>query len=150
LALQQAPEVPLKPSDEFKVELEYKFKNRTAADNAFIDLTETVAEREKRITGNTTPLPYLIVHLSFQKLSEKEIRVRCIDNNRKNRISKKADTDKIYSLDLGFTEDMKDRVTAYEFEFFLMDPDRKDMSRVHLIVEEDGTFLINGMKRGKF
>lgn len=148
-AFQQSP-VPLKAAEEFKVELEYKFKNRPATDNAFIDLTETVAEKERRTTGNTTPLPYLIIHLTFQKLSDKEVRVRCTDNNQKNRFSKKADLEKVYTLDLGFTEDMKDRVTAYEYVFMLMDDDRKDSSQIVLHVGEDGTFLVNGVRRGKF
>lgn len=146
----QQPPVPMKAAEEFKVELEYKFKNRPATDNAFIDLTETVAEKERRTTGNTTPLPYLIIHLTFQKLSDNEVRVRCTDSNQKNRFSKKAELEKVYTLDLGFTEDMKDRVTAYEFIFSLMDADRKDSSQIVLHVEEDGTFLVNGVRRGKF
>ncbi len=146
----QSPPIPLKAVEEYKVELEYKFKNRPATDNAFIDLTETVAEKERRTTGNTTPLPYLIIHLTFQKLSDKEVRVRCTDNNLKNRFSKKAEVGKVYTLDLGFTEDMKDRVTAYEFTFILMDGDKKDTSQIYLRVDEDGTFLVNDVRRGKF
>ena len=145
----QEPAPPLKASDEFKVELEYKFKARPAAENTYIDLTETVAEKEKRTQG-TSPLPYLIIHLSFTKLSEQEVRVRCADNNKKNRLSKKAETGKIYTLDLGFTEDMKDRVTAYEYVFVLLSPDKTETSQIVLRVEEDGTFLINGERRGKF
>jgi hypothetical protein len=149
VAFQSAP-IPLKAADEYKVELKYDFKNRPATDNAFIDLTETVAEKERRTTGNTTPLPYLIVHLTFQKLSDKEVRVRCTDNNLKNRFSKKAEVGKVYTLDLGFTEDMKDRVTAYEFTFYLMDGDKKETSQIYLRVDEDGTFLVNDVRRGKF
>ncbi len=145
----QESQPPLKAAEEFKLELEYKFKQRPAAENSFIDLTETEREKEKRTTG-TTPLPYLIIHLSFPKLSEQEVRIRCSDNNKKNRLSKKAEVGKIYSLDLGFTEDMKDRMTAYEYTFYLMDDDKKETSRIVLNVEADGTFTVNGVKRGKF
>jgi hypothetical protein len=149
LVLPQDPrEVPMKPIEEFKLELEYKFKQRPLADNAFIDLTETEAEKEKR--SNTTPLPYLKIHLSFQILSDKEVRIRCVDNNMRNRLTKKLEKDKVYTIDLGFTEDMKDRVTSYEYIFYLMTDDRKDTSVVIMRVEEDGTFVVNGMKRGKF
>ncbi|MBL7849852.1 MAG: hypothetical protein JNN04_03040 [Cyclobacteriaceae bacterium] len=140
---------PLKSAEEFKVELEYKFKKRPSADNTFIDLTETVAEKEKR-TQVSTPLPYLIIHLSFTTLSDQEVRVRCTDNFHKNRFSKKAETGKIYTVDLGFTEDMKDRVTAHEYTFDLLSPDKKETSQIVLRVEEDGTFLVNGARRGKF
>lgn len=150
LMLPQEPVVPHKAAEEYKLELEYKFKKRPGTDNAFIDLTETVAEKERRTTGNTTPLPYLVIHLSYLKLSEQETRFRCIDNNKKNRMSKKAELNKVYTLDLGFTEDMKDRVNAYEYVFTLMDDDRKDISSIVLRVEEDGTFLVNGVRKGKF
>jgi hypothetical protein len=147
-APQDPPEVPMKPVEEFKLELEYKFKQRPAADNAFIDLLETESERDKR--RDTTPLPYLIIHISFQTLTDKEVRIRCIDNNRKTRLTKKLEKNKAYKVDLGFTEDMKDRITSYEYIFYLMSDDRKDTSTVILRIEEDGTFLVNGIKRGKF
>lgn len=149
LMVAQAAEVPLKADEDFKLELEYKFKVKPASDNAFIDLTETENEKRKR-TSNTSPLPYLTVHLSFPKLPENEVRIRCSDNNLKNRLSKKAEVGKVYTLDLGFTEDMKDRITAYEYTFYLMDSDRKETSRIVLRVEADGTFLVNGARRGKF
>lgn len=146
----QEPQVAQKAAEEFKVELEYKFKNRQSSDNAFIDLTETVAEKERRTTGNTSPLPYLIIHLSFQKLADNEVRIRCTDNNQRSRLGKRVEANKVYTLDLGFTEDMKDRVTSHEYTFVLMDQDRKDISQIVLRVEEDGTFLVNGVRRGKF
>lgn len=148
--LAQDPAPPMKASEEFKVELEYKFKPRPAAENTFIDLTETVAEKERRTQGTSSPLPYLIIHLSFSKLSDQEVRVRCADNNKKNRLSKKAEIGKVYTVDLGFTEDMKDRVTAYEYTFVLLSPDKAETSQIVLRVEEDGTFLVNGTRRGKF
>ena len=145
---QETPEVPRKAAEEFKLELEYKFKQRPRGDNSFIDLVETENEKEKR--QDTTPLPYLIIHLSFQTLTDKEVRIRCTDNNKKNRLTKKLEKDKVYTVDLGFTEDIKDRVTSYEYTFYLMSDDRKDTSVVIMRIEEDGTFLVNGIKRGKF
>ncbi|MBL7848924.1 MAG: hypothetical protein JNL40_15755 [Cyclobacteriaceae bacterium] len=149
LTPQETPQPPLKAAEEFKLELQYEFKARPDTENAFIDLTETEREKEKRISGSS-PLPYLVIHMSFLKLSDQEVRVRCVDNNRKNRFSKKVELGKVYSLDLGFTEDMKDRVTAYQYIFYLMSADKKDVSQVNLIVEQDGTFLVNGVRRGKF
>lgn len=142
-------EAPYKASEEFKIELEYKFKPRPFAENSYIDLTETEREKDRRNSGGN-PLPYLILHLSFQQLSDKEIRVRVIDNNRKNKLSKKAEINKEYPLDLGFTDDMKDRVTPYEFVITLFSKDKEDISRIVLLVEQDGTFLVNGVRRGKF
>ena len=143
------PELPFKGTEEFKIELEYKFKPRPITDNAYVDLTETVRDKERRNSGGN-PLPYLIVHLTFQKLTDAEKRIRCFDNNNKNRFSKKVELGKIYTLDLGFTDDMKDRVTSYMFTFVLMSADKDDISQIILLVEADGTFLINDVIRGKF
>ncbi len=147
LLLQQ--QVPYKASEEFKIELEYKFKPRPMTENSYIDLTETQREKERRTSGGN-PLPYLILHISFQKLSDKEIKFRCIDNNKKNKLSKKAELDRAYTLDLGFTDDMKDRVTPHEFTITFVSADKEETSRIVLLVEQDGTFLVNGMRRGKF
>lgn len=145
----QETQPPLKAAEDFKLELEYKFKPRPAAENTYIDLTETEREKEKRLSG-TTPLPYLIIHLSFPRLPENEVRIRCSDNDKKNRLSRKVEVGKVYTLDLGFTEDMKDRMTPHEYTFYLMDKEKKDISQIVLNVEPDGTFLVNGVRRGKF
>ncbi len=141
--------VPYKATEEFKIELEYKFRPRPMTDNSYIDLTETQREKETRTSGGN-PLPYLILHISFQQLSDKEVRVRCVDNNKKNKLSKKAEVNRAYTLDLGFTDDMKDRVTSYEFTLTLLSDDKEDTSRIVMFIEPDGTFLVNGMRRGKF
>lgn len=140
---------PYKPAEEFKIELEYKFKPRPATDNAMIDLTETQKDKERRHAVGT-PLPYLIVHLSFLQLSDKEFRVKCFDNHNKNKLSRKVELNKEYIIDLGYTDDMKDRITAYEFHVTLMSSDKEEASRIHLLVEKDGTFLVNGVMKGKF
>lgn len=141
--------VPYKASEEFKIELEYKFKPRPMTDNSYIDLTETQRDKERRTSGGN-PLPYLILHISFQQLSDKEVRVRCIDNNKKNKLSRKAEVNREYKLDLGFTDDMKDRVTPHEFTLTLQSDDKDDTSRITMLIERDGTFLVNGLRRGKF
>ena len=149
LTLLLQEQVPYKASEEFKIELEYKFKPRPMADNSYIDLTETQREKERRNSGGN-PLPYLILHISFQQLSAKEVKVRCMDNNNKNKLSKKAEVNREYTLDLGFTDDMKDRVTPYEFTLILMSNDKEETSRIIMLIEPDGTFLVNGFRRGKF
>ncbi len=149
LTLLLQEQVPYKASEEFKIELEYKFKPRPMTDNSYIDLTETQREKERRTSGGN-PLPYLILHISFQQLSATEVKVRCTDNNKKNKLSKKAEVNREYTLDLGFTDDMKDRVTPYEFTLILMSDDKEETSRIIMLIEPDGTFLVNGMRRGKF
>jgi hypothetical protein len=51
---------------------------------------------------------------------------------------------------MGYTDDMKDRVTAYEYTVHFMDNDRNEISCILISVSADGSFLVNNEKRGKF
>jgi bifunctional DNase/RNase len=45
---------------------------------------------------------------------------------------------------------MKDRISAHEFTLFLLNSAKVEVSRIRMVVEEDGTFWVNGEPRGKF
>lgn len=142
-------EVPYKPSGEFQIEVEYKFKQRPLVDNsASINFDETRKDHDRK--QSSAVLPYLIINLKLLKLSEEEVKIRGVDNMGDVRLTKKAELDKQYKLDLGFTDDMKDKVTANEYTILFLSSDKKKHSRIILFVGEDGTFLVNGEKRGKF
>ena len=141
--------IPYKPNDEFEIKLDYQFKQRSFNnDNNVVNLDESRKEYEKRTS--TDLLPYLILKIKFLKLSSDEMRVR-ITNNREKRITtKKALTDTVIPLDLGFTDDVKDRVNAHEYILTLLSPNKSETSRIVIHIEEDGSFFVNGEKRGKF
>lgn len=141
-------EVPYKPAEEIKVELDYKFKQRPSVDNLTVDYGETREQHERRKVSG--PLPYLMVNFTVLSLKEGEVRIRGINNLGNSVITKKAEVGTTFKIDLGYTDDMKDRVSPYEFNIYFLSPEKKNLSRVHLLVLEDGTFLINGEKRGKF
>ncbi len=52
-------------------------------------------------------------------------------------------------LDLGYTDDIKDRVSAYEYVAYFLSDDKKPLSRVVLFFDKDGTYYVNGEKRGR-
>lgn len=142
-------EVPYKPFSEFQIEVEYKFRQRPLVDkSASIEFEETRKEHDRR--QSLALLPYLVINLKVLKLSGEEVRIRGVDNMGDVRLTKKAELDRFYKLDLGFTDDVKDRVTAHEYTINFLSSERKEQSRIHLFVGEDGTFLVNGEKRGKF
>ena len=140
---------PYKPNDEFKLELEYKFKQRPATNNSRFDFEVSEAEVQKKKYGSGS-LPYLVVIFKIVKLSNEEARIKIINGKGQNMLSKKAATEVAYKMDLGYTDDMKDRVTPHEFFIFLLTADRKEVSVVKLFIKEDGTFLVNDEVRGKF
>jgi hypothetical protein len=137
--------LPYKPSDEFQLDLDYAFKQRPVGSSNTI----LFGQGEKK-TSNTGPLPYLIINLKVLKLGDTESRVKAVDGTGRILFSKKTEVGAIHKLDLGYTDDIKDRVTAYEFEIFFLTSSKKPVSHIHLFVKEDGEFLVNGEKRGKF
>ena len=142
-------EIPYKPSEEFHLVIDYKFKQRTMGTSATLDFGETVGEHEKKMRGSG-PLPYLIIELKILKLAEGEVKVKAVTGNGKIVFNRKAEVGVIHKLDLGFTDDVKDRVTPYEFNIYFLSSSKKILSRIHLFVEEEGVVLVNNEQRGKF
>ena len=146
-ALQE--EVPYKPNDEFQLELEYTFKQKPGIDHPVFDFTESTADNAKKQSPGG-PLPYLIINFKTLKLAGEEARVRCVNNLGSLVVTKKAEVGSSFKIDLGYTDDIKDRVTAHEYNIFFLSSKKKELSRVHLFIYEDGTFLVNDEIRGKF
>jgi hypothetical protein len=141
-------EVPVKPKDEFEIKLDYQFKNRPAADLNSVHLDETKQEHDRRVS--TAPLPFLTLNIKMLKLSADEVKMR-ITNNLTARVAvRKVEEGTIVPLQIGFTDDVKDRVTAHQYTLTLLSPKKAETSRIEILIEEDGTFLVNGEKRGKF
>jgi hypothetical protein len=56
----------------------------------------------------------------------------------------------VLALDMGFTDDMIDRVHAHEYTLTFIDANKLPVNRIVINVAEDGSFFVNGEKRGKF
>lgn len=143
----QDSSVPFKPNEEFEVKLRFDFKDRLRADPNKVDLDQTRKEYER--SRGSGPLPYLFLDFRFLKQQQNEVRVRVLENNTKVVYNKKIDINTILKLELGFTDDIKDRVGAYEFTVLSLDDQKQPVSRVVIYFQEDGTYLVNGQMRGK-
>ncbi len=141
--------VPFKAENEFKLELEYKFKQRLSSNTTRIDFEQTDDEKQKKKYG-VGSLPYLVIIFRILKLNNGEARLKIVSGDGHTMLSKKAAVDVLYKIDLGYTDDMKDRVTPHEFHIYMLSKDRVEISAVKLFILEDGTFLINDKVRGKF
>ncbi|MBK7650493.1 MAG: hypothetical protein IPJ20_06715 [Flammeovirgaceae bacterium] len=53
-------------------------------------------------------------------------------------------------IDWGFSEDIKDGMVTPEYTVLFINKDKKNVSRIYMLIQEDGTFLVNDEKRGKF
>lgn len=148
LALSLLQDVPIKPKDEFEIKLDYQFKNRPAQDPNSVHLNETRQEHDRRVS--TTPLPFLTLNIKMLKLSEDEVKMRVANNLTPRVALRKVEEGTIVPLQIGFTDDVKDRVTAHLYTLTLLSPKKTESSKIEILIEEDGTFLVNGEKRGKF
>jgi hypothetical protein len=143
-----AQETPFKPKDEFEIKLDYQFKQRPQADHNSVYLAETRSEHERRQTGSV--LPYLILNIKMLKLEQEEVRVRISKNMEDRPVNKKINLDTILQLDLGFTDDMKDQVKAYEYTVSFLSPEKVPVNRILIRIDKEGSFFVNGEKRGQF
>jgi len=139
--------IPYKASEEFELKLNFQFKDRPRADPNKVELDQTAKEYERTHTAGQ--LPYLFLDFRVLKQHPEEIRVRVLQNNSKVVHNKKVDTSQIVKLELGFTDDIKDHVGAYEYTILLLDDDKNPVSRIVIYFKTDGTYLVNGQTRGK-
>lgn len=143
LLLWQTVDVPYRAKDDFQIELKYNFKERPGKET-------TIAWESQPAKVKSGPLPYLIVNVKILNPKAEEIRFRCEDNVGKVWFNKKAEKSLSYEIDMGYIDDVKDRITPYRYVVSAMTEDRKAINNIELLVQEDGTFLVNGEKRGKF
>lgn len=142
--LWQTGEVPFRAKDDFQVELKYNFKEKPAKD---LNTLAWDADPAKQPSGL---LPYLIVNVKILNAKQEEIRFKCENNIGKTLFNKKAEKGLSYDIDMGYIDDVKDRVTAHRYTVYALTGDKEAINRIELLVMEDGTFMVNGEKRGKF
>jgi len=141
-------EPPMKPTEEFEIKLKFEFKERNLADPNRVELSQTAKEYE-RTKGGHGPLPYLFLNLRVLKQAPDEERVRVVQNASKAVVSKKFDKETVIKIDLGFTDDIKDRISPHEYTVYFLTKDKTPVSKVIIYFEKDGTYLVNGQVRGK-
>lgn len=134
--------IPFKSAEEYEFKLDYEFRNKPGIDRFEVDWSNT-----QKYSGGT--LPYVTIRFKLLKLSDSEERVKIIDNLGHRIYSKKANTDNEVEIEMGFTDDLKDHISVYGFDVIFYSK-QMDVSRINIYVEEDGSFMINGEKRGKF
>lgn len=138
---------PLKPSREFEITTKYELKTKPVTEDTKIVFVDPGTTSRPKETG-TGLLPYLTITLKVKRWADDIETIKVIDASSKQHLKKKA-TDDIYSWDMGYVDDIKDKVTSGKF-FVQFLRDKKPVEQIIVQVEEDGTFLVNGEKRGKF
>jgi hypothetical protein len=142
-------EIPLKPKEEFEITLDYKFKQRSLDANAkAVYMDETNKERDRRTS--TALLPFLILNVKMLKLPQAEPKIKISNNHNPRVVTRKVSEGTIIPIEVGFTDDAKDRVSAHQYVLTFLTPEKSETNKIVIFIEEDGTFLVNGERRGKF
>jgi hypothetical protein len=142
--------VLVKSTDEFELTVDYSFKQRSGHSDSNLRVDYGTDNLNQKDIGGSGPLPYLVVYFKMIKLDDSEVRVRVVNNFGKLVYSGKTVQGEKFKIDMGFTDDMKDRVGAFGYDINFLNQEKKIISRATLLVLEDGTFLVNTEKRGKF
>ena len=135
--------IPYKANDEFELKLDLQFKKRPPPDLNKVDL-------EKRtLPASGMNAPYLYIDLRVIKPVAEEYRVKVIKNERDLLLSKKFDPSTVIKLDMGFTDDIKDHISPHHYMITFFSKEKNPLSRIEIFFEKDGTYIVNGAKRGK-
>jgi len=137
-------EVPFKSKNEFEIKLNYEFKQRPAPQAVKVSFEKSVDSRD-----NQAILPYLALDINILSVGP-ATRVKFSNNSEGYTGSKKVKDGSQFHLVIGFTDDVKDRVTAHEHILTFIDNEKRELSRIVLFIDTDGTFLVNGEQRGRF
>ncbi len=149
--------IPYKAAEEFEFELKLEFRPKPGleeepdvghiiyklkSDNA------SIIEANKQ-TYDPTTLPYASMIIKPVKLSADEDRVRVEDNLGNRLYNRKATLEERIEFEMGFTDDLKDHISPYQFEVVFYSK-RNEVSRISIYFDKDGNLIINEEIRGKF
>lgn len=138
--------VPFKPSGEFTVKVDYQFKARPPRDNATVSFTKD----ETAASGDVAMLPFLKVNVTIDSLRQGETRVKVSNNKTSSGATKKIRVGSVIPIEIGFTDDAKDGVTASEYTLTFLNAAKDEVNKILIKIDQDGNFFINDEKRGKF
>ncbi|MCW5910929.1 MAG: hypothetical protein KIT62_07635 [Cyclobacteriaceae bacterium] len=141
---QAQPEPPFKSETEFEFKLDYSFKERAPQEKS--DYEAYDPGKKKPSTG---PLPYLKTELLLLTLAPQEVRLKVINKKGTTILNRKATTATVIKIDWGFSDDVKDQIVSNSYTILLQNEKKETVTRIILLAEADGTFLVNGQKRGR-
>ena len=72
--------VPFKPANEFRIEMEYKFKQRSSSNTTRLDFEPIEDEIQKKKYG-VGSLPYLVIIFRILKLTNGEARIKIVSGD---------------------------------------------------------------------
>ena len=148
LVLNVLDTIPFKANEDFEIKLDLTFKPRDQTDaTKTVVLDEARASREKRTDGSL--LPYLKLHVKIIKVQPDEIKLKVFKDDGSAIQSKKVEEGLVFILDLGYTDDIKDRISGYKYVIQFYSAEKKQVSKILIEFDSEGNYFVNGERRGK-
>lgn len=129
---------PYKAVSEFEANIDLSFRDKPTKD---ID-TFIYSDQKKEPNG---PTAYLIIQFKLL-VSNSEFRIRMIQGEKSS--SSKIKVGEVKKIEMGFVDALKENES--QLQLILLDDKKNEISQILISIEKDGTFLMNGEKRGQF
>lgn len=142
-----AQDIPYKPEQEYTIRLDLKFLSRASANTTQVKMSESREEYLRRT--NTTQLPHLTLYLTITETNQGEVRMKILRDGATYVNNRKIELGKEFKLEVGFTDDAKDKVSGYNHTIYFLDAAKKQVNKIVIAIEENGDYQINGEKRGR-
>lgn len=134
---------PYKSADEFELKLDMQFRKRPGPEQNKVDM------ENRTLPSAGMNAPYLYIDLRVLKPAAEEFRIKVVKNNKEILMSRKFNPSLVVRLDLGFIDDIKDHISPYQYLITFLSRDKDPLSKIEIFFEKDGTYIVNGEKRGK-
>lgn len=133
----QAQNVPFLMHDDFEFKMDYDFKAKPPPEQGKVNYME----RDRQTS--TGLLPYVKVNFTFHHVPDQAFRVRVYDGKGDVVTSRKLKKIDELSFDLGYSDDIKDRVEPHTYYIYLENKEKERLSQIKIFVEESGDFYLN-------
>jgi len=139
-------EIPYKPSDEFQVNIDLKFKEKSSEynPNSFDGNGERLDKPEKGLRA------FLSVTVTQLKIQSDEVKIIAVDSQGKILLKKKASPNLVLRFKMGFVEDLKNKRAPNGITVFFISPGKKELRKIVFEVSSNGIFAVNGQWHGQF
>lgn len=143
LVLHSQEDIPFLPADQFKSKIDLIFKKRESSDPS----TYTFSDGSQPKKTIDTPIAFLAINFTLLR-ADGEVKVNVINgrSERANRV--KVGTP--VKIAVGFIEDVKNNGEDVEINLIFSNDLKKPIRKVTFKIGQDGSYFVNGEKRGKF
>lgn len=136
-------DTPFLPLADFEFELDYNFKSKPPP------VKDKVSFTEKQPRYSADLLPYVKVRFKFTNPPADVFRVRVVNQRGGIVKTKKMKNLEVLEFDMGFAEDIKDRIEPHAYYIYLENKSKDQLSKIKIFVDESGDFYLNDEPFGK-